>query len=92
MGGRSTTRGRVPPRLPLRACVHLPGRAAKGTEFHFSYRLPRGIYLAFRVLFPNQVIRADDLARPMVEVVVRRTRARGGLVFQNRDIRAMIKS
>jgi hypothetical protein len=61
-------------------------------EPNFSYRLLRGIYPAFRVLFPNQVIRADDLARPMVEVVVRRTRARGGLVFQNRDIRAMIKS
>ena len=33
-------------------------------EPNFSYRLMRAIYPAFRVLFPNQVIRADDLARP----------------------------
>src|ERR1700719_3160150 len=31
-------------------------------EPNFSYRLMRAIYPAFRVLFPNQVIRADDLA------------------------------
>ena len=30
-------------------------------EPNFSYRLLRAIYPAFRVLFPNQVIRADDL-------------------------------
>src|SRR6185436_15411075 len=39
-------------------------------EPNFSYRLLRGIYPAFRVLFPNQVIRADDLARAMVDVAV----------------------
>ncbi len=61
-------------------------------EPNFSYRLLRGIYPAFRVLFPNQVIRADDLARAMVEVVVRGTGERGGLVFENRDIRAMLDS
>jgi hypothetical protein len=33
-------------------------------EPNFSYRLLRAIYPVFRVLFPNQVIRADDLARP----------------------------
>jgi uncharacterized protein YbjT (DUF2867 family) len=32
-------------------------------EPNFSYRLLRVIYPAFRVLFPNQVIPADDLAR-----------------------------
>src|SRR5580700_11439159 len=32
-------------------------------EPNFSYRLLRGIYPVFRVLFPNLVIRADDLAR-----------------------------
>src|ERR1700756_2141238 len=32
-------------------------------EPNFSYRLLRAIYPAFRLLFPNQVIRADDLAR-----------------------------
>ena len=30
-------------------------------EPNLSYRLLPGIYPAFRVLFPNQVIRADDL-------------------------------
>src|SRR6202043_3744454 len=58
-------------------------------EPNFSYRLLRAIYPAFRMLFPNQVIRADDLARAMVEVAVRGEGERGGLVFENRDIRAM---
>ena len=58
-------------------------------EPNFSYRLLRGIYPAFRTLFPNQVIRADDLARVMVEVAVRGTDERRGPVFENRDIRAM---
>src|SRR6478672_6882429 len=58
-------------------------------EPNFSYRLLRGIYPVFRVLFPNLVIRADDLARAMVEVAVRATEERGGLVLENRDIRAM---
>jgi uncharacterized protein YbjT (DUF2867 family) len=35
-------------------------------EPNFSYRLLRAIYPAFQWLFPNQVIRADDLARAMV--------------------------
>jgi uncharacterized protein YbjT (DUF2867 family) len=61
-------------------------------EPNFSYRLLRGIYPAFRVLFPNQVIRADDLARAMVGAVVTGTGPRGGPVFENRDIRAMIES
>jgi len=60
-------------------------------EPNFSYRLLRGIYPAFRVLFPNQVIRADDLARAMVDVVVRGTGERAGMVFENRDILAMVK-
>ncbi len=44
-------------------------------EPNFSYRLLRAIYPAFRVLFPNQVIRADDLARVMVDVAVQAKRA-----------------
>src|SRR5258707_7001508 len=40
-------------------------------EPNFSYRLLRAIYPAFRVLFPNQGIRADDLARTMVDVAVK---------------------
>jgi uncharacterized protein YbjT (DUF2867 family) len=60
-------------------------------EPNFRYRLLRMIYPAFRVLFPNQVIRADDLARAMVDAVVSGTQ-RGGPVFENRDIRAMVES
>jgi len=58
-------------------------------EPNLSYRLLRAIYPAFRMLFPNQVIRADDLARAMVDVAVRGEAQRGGPVFENRDIRAM---
>jgi uncharacterized protein YbjT (DUF2867 family) len=61
-------------------------------EPNFTYRLLRGIYPAFRVLFPNQVIRADDLARVMVAAVTSETGQRGGPVFENRDIRAMVES
>jgi uncharacterized protein YbjT (DUF2867 family) len=61
-------------------------------EPNFSYRLLRGIYPAFRVLFPNQVIRADDLGRVMVDAVVQGTPPRDGPVLENRDIRAMVAS
>jgi len=59
-------------------------------EPNFSYRLLRGIYPVFRVLFSNQVIRADDLARAMVDVAVRRRAGYAGVVLENRDIRAMV--
>jgi uncharacterized protein YbjT (DUF2867 family) len=58
-------------------------------EPNFSYRLLRGIYPVFRLLFPNQVIRADDLARVMVDAVISGTGQRKGPVYENRDIRAM---
>jgi uncharacterized protein YbjT (DUF2867 family) len=58
----------------------------------FNYRLMRAIYPVFRVLFPDQVIRADDLARAMVDVVLRQTQERQGVVFENRDIRTMAES
>jgi uncharacterized protein YbjT (DUF2867 family) len=61
-------------------------------EPNFKYRLLRAVYPVFQVLFPNQVIRADDLARAMVDVVLRQTQERQGWVFENRDIRAMVKS
>ena len=61
-------------------------------EPNFSYRLLRVIYPVFRALFPNQVIRADDLARAMVDVTIRKRGERGNLVFENRDIRAMVES
>jgi uncharacterized protein YbjT (DUF2867 family) len=59
-------------------------------EPNFSYRLLRWIYPVFRTLFPNQVIRADDLAWAMVDVVVFETGESS--IFENRDIRAMIQS
>src|SRR5580658_3156281 len=61
-------------------------------EPNFSYRLMRAIYPVFRLLFPNRVIRADDLGWAMVDVVLRQTQERQGLVFENRDVRAMVKS
>src|SRR5579859_2707074 len=61
-------------------------------EPNFSYRLLRAMYPVFRVLFPNQVIPADDLARAMVDVVVQKTPGRKSQVFENRDIRSMIGS
>jgi uncharacterized protein YbjT (DUF2867 family) len=60
-------------------------------EPNFSYRLLRAIYPALTVLLPNQVIRADDLARAMVDVPLRGT-SESGFVFENRDIRALVDS
>jgi uncharacterized protein YbjT (DUF2867 family) len=56
-------------------------------EPNVSYRLLRAIYPVFRLLFPDQVIRADDLARTMVDVAVRGTGEGTSLVLENRDIR-----
>jgi uncharacterized protein YbjT (DUF2867 family) len=62
-------------------------------EPNFSYRLLRAIYPVFRVLFPNQVIRADDLARAMVDASVHGIGSeQHAVVFENRDIRALIAS
>ena len=58
----------------------------------FSYRLLRAIYPVFRLLFPNQVIRADDLARAMVDAAVRNSSAGRTIVLENRDIRAVATS
>jgi uncharacterized protein YbjT (DUF2867 family) len=57
----------------------------------WSYRLLRVVYPVFRVLFPDQVIRADDLARVMVDAAVRGIPDRAGPVFENHDIRAMAR-
>jgi uncharacterized protein YbjT (DUF2867 family) len=59
-------------------------------EPNLSYRLLRMIYPAFRVLFPNQVIPADDLARAMVDVGIRETQETESLTLENRDIRALV--
>ena len=58
-------------------------------EPNLSYRLLRRIYPVFRLVFPNQVIRADDLARAMVDVAIGERGEQGGVVLENRDIRAM---
>jgi uncharacterized protein YbjT (DUF2867 family) len=57
-----------------------------------SYRVLRAIYPVFRVVFPNQVIRADELARVMVDTAVHVTPAPAGPTFENREIRAMVSS
>ena len=61
-------------------------------EPNFSYRFLRAIYPVFLALFPNQVIRADDLARAMVDVVVGGMGVAQSMVFENRDIRALMQS
>ena len=43
-------------------------------------------------IIPNQVIRADDLARAMVDVVVQGAWKVGVKVLQNRDIRSIVES
>jgi uncharacterized protein YbjT (DUF2867 family) len=61
-------------------------------EPNFSYRFLREVYPVFRVLFPNQVIRADDLGRAMVDVAVSETGESRSVVLENRDIRAIAES
>jgi uncharacterized protein YbjT (DUF2867 family) len=61
-------------------------------EPNLSYRLLSVVYPAFRVLFPNQVIRANDLAKAVVEIAVTGSSEREILGFESRDIRAMAKS
>jgi len=61
-------------------------------EPNLGYQVLGWIYPAFRLLFPSQVIRADDLARAMVNVAVQGTGERRDIVLENRDIQAMIKS
>jgi hypothetical protein len=91
-GGEGIACGWLSARLSFQARIHLSRGAAEGTEF--SYRLMHAIYPVFRVLFPNQVIRADDLARAMVDVAVavRPTEKSQSVVLENRDIRAMVES
>ena len=59
-------------------------------EPNVSYRLLRAIYPVFRALFPNQVTRADDVARTMVDAAVRGTGEGGTRVLENRDIRHLV--
>jgi uncharacterized protein YbjT (DUF2867 family) len=59
-------------------------------EPNFSYRLLRSVYPLFQLLFPNQVIRADDLATSMVDIVVRTGERTEPVILENRDIRNMV--
>jgi hypothetical protein len=61
-------------------------------EPNFGYRVLREGYPTFRMLFPNQGIRADDLAAAVMDVAVRKPERPGSLVLENRDIRTMVKS
>jgi uncharacterized protein YbjT (DUF2867 family) len=58
-------------------------------EPNFSYRLLRSVYPVFQLLFPSQVIRADDLAESMVDIAVRTGARAEQVILENRDIRAM---
>jgi len=62
-------------------------------EPNFTYRLMYAVYPVFRVLFPNQVIRADDLAWAMVDIVTtaRQGLGSGSFVLENRAIREIVK-
>jgi hypothetical protein len=62
------------------------------TEPNFGYRLLRSMYPVFRMLFPNQVIPADDLAWAMVDIAIRANGEPGGMVLENRDIRARVET
>ena len=59
-------------------------------EPNVSFRLLRAIYPVFRVLFANQVIRADDLARVMTDAALQGTPGHPEPILENRDIRAMV--
>lgn len=61
-------------------------------EPNFGYRLLRAIYLAFRVPFPNLVIRADELGQAMVNVAIPKTTEHESRIFENHDIRGLIDS
>src|SRR6202167_2710673 len=59
-------------------------------EPNFSYRMLRSVYPVFQLLFPNQVIRADDLAKSMVDVAIRNGAGSERVILENRDIRSMV--
>lgn len=83
-------RARFPRLFVFRPAYIYPVEPRK--EPNFGYQLLRAAYPGLRLLFPNQVIRADDLARVMVEVTVRADGEERERVFENRDIRTMAES
>ena len=90
---RALPRGRISPRLHLPAYIHLlPVEPRK--EPNFSYRLLRAIYPAFRVLFPNHVIRAGRFGLERWSMLPSGEPGEpGGIGFREPgDIRAMVES
>jgi uncharacterized protein YbjT (DUF2867 family) len=61
-------------------------------EPNLSYQVLRLIYPVFRVLSPNQVIPADDLAQAMIDVVISGRGRGSSSILENRDIRAMVEA
>jgi uncharacterized protein YbjT (DUF2867 family) len=61
-------------------------------EPNFGYRLLHAIYPAFRVPFPNLVIRADELGQAMVNIVIPKTAEHESRIFENHDIRGLVDS
>lgn len=61
-------------------------------EPNLAYRVMRTIYPIFRTVFPGHVIRADDLARAMVDVVIQGPGQRPSSIFENRDIQLVARS
>src|SRR6202007_2962342 len=59
-------------------------------EPNLNYRLLRSVYPVFQLLFPNQVIRADDLAKAMVDTAISTRAKTEQVILENRDIRAMV--
>jgi uncharacterized protein YbjT (DUF2867 family) len=59
-------------------------------EPNLSYRLLRSVYPVFHLLFPNQVIRADDLTKAMVDIAIHTGAGTERVILENRDIRAMV--
>lgn len=55
-------------------------------EPNFGYRVLRAIYPVFRIVFPNQVVEADHLARAMVDMALV-ARPPEHVTLENRDIR-----
>jgi len=72
----------------LKIAIEAHGGLNTWNQFE-SQSAMRAIYPLFPVLFPNQVIPADDLAKAMVDVAVRGRRERESVVFENREIRTM---
>ncbi len=62
------------------------------SEPNLGYRILRFAYPLLRVLFPGQVIRADDLAHVMIEAAVADRNKEHRAILENRDIQARARA